>query len=128
MVSAMTLAPYFAASCMTLSSRSGSADAELSIPGCLQTLRPSSIAARLVVSSESGTSTTSCTTSTIHGMTSWPSFFCGPMLRSTMAAPASTWATAMSWMTFLSRSAMAALTGADRIWMFSPMMSTGGLL
>ena len=39
-VRAMTLAPYLAASCMTLSRRSGSAEAELSMAGCLQTLRP----------------------------------------------------------------------------------------
>ena len=97
-VRAITLAPYLAASCMTLSRRSGSADAELSMAGCLQTLRPASMAARFVVSSESGTSATSCTAWTIHGMISWPSFFCGPMLRSTMPAPASTWRTAISWM------------------------------
>ena len=48
----------------------------------LQTSRPASMAARLVVSSDSGTSTASCTACTIHGMTSWPSFRCGPMLRS----------------------------------------------
>ena len=90
MVRATTREPYRAASAMTESSRSGSADAELSMAWRLQTLRPASIAARLVVSSDSGTSTASCTVSTIHGMTSCPSLRWGPMFRSRTAAPAST--------------------------------------
>ena len=96
--------------------------------GFLQSLRPASMAAKFVVSSESGVSVTSCTASTIHGMTSWPCFFCGPMLRSRMSAPASTWRSAMFWMTLASRASMAAFTGGAMMWMFSPMMSTGGLL
>ena len=58
--------------------------------GFVQTLSPASIAAKLVVSSESGVSVTSCTASTIQGITSWPSFFCGPLFRSRMQAPAAT--------------------------------------
>src|SRR5450756_1745746 len=125
-VRAMTRAPYFAASCITLSRRAGSAEAELSMAGRAHFCSPASIAARLVVSSESGTSVTSCTASTIHGITSWPSFFCGPMLRS--RAPASTCRRAMAWMAFVSRASMAAFTGGAMMWMFSPMMSTGDLL
>src|SRR5665648_424905 len=127
-VRAMTRAPYFAASCITLSRRAGSAEAELSMAWRAHFWSPASIAARLVVSSESGTSVTSCTASTIQGITSQPSFFCGPMLRSRMPAPASTCPIAMAWMAFASRASMAAFTGGAMMWMFSPMMSTGGLL
>src|SRR5450756_1710489 len=127
-VRAMTRAPYFAASCITLSRRSGSAEAELSMAWRVHTWSPASIAARLVVGSEMCIRDSSCTASTIQGITSRPSFFCGPMLRSRMPAPASTCARAMAWMALASRASTAAFTGGAMMWMFSPMMSTGGLL
>src|SRR5450830_213970 len=127
-VRAMTRAPYFAASCITLSRRAGSAEAELSMAWRAHFWSQASIAARLVVSSESGTSVTACTASTIQGITSRPSFFCGPMLRSRTPAPASTCARAMAWMTLASRASTAAFTGGAMMWMFSPIMSTGDLL
>src|ERR1035437_1860346 len=127
-VRAITRAPYLAASPMTLSRRAGSAEAELSKAGRAHFCSPASIAARFVVSSESGTSVTCCTASTSHGMISAPSFFWGPMLRSTTPAPASTWRRARSCRNFASRASIAAFTGGAMIWMFSPMMSTGGLL
>ena len=69
----------------------------------LDDLHAASMAPRLVVSRQSGTSTTSCTASTSHGRISWPSFFCGPMFRSTAHAPASTCLTADSWKYLRSR-------------------------
>ena len=123
MVRAMTLALYLAARSITGSSRAGSAEAEFSRAGFLHTLSPASMAATLVVSRLSGVSVTAWTVSTIQGMISAPRFFCGPMFRSRMPAPALTCLSARDWMNLASRFSMASFTRGEMMWMFSPMIS-----
>ena len=113
-VNAMSLVLYCLATNGTFSRRSGSAEVELMIGWALvMRFKPASMPARFVVSKLSGTSTTACTVSIIHGKTSSPSDLRGPRLMSSACAPASTCFTARSWKNFASRAFSASFTFSE---------------
>jgi len=113
-----------------VASSSASADVDLTIalarPFLAIFFRPTSIAARLVVSNDSVMPpTASCTQSTSRPVTSGPAFFCGPMLRSSASAPASFCLRANSTKKAPSRAASASFTLGEMMWIDSPMSSMG---